>query len=475
LLFCSQAFLSFFVVVFAVYWSLPSHRARLLWLLAASIYFYASWNTWLAGLIVGSTTADYWIARRMATSESVRLRRTLLAVSIGANLGLLAYFKYANFFLDSLEVGLRAMGAEASFPTLKVILPIGISFYTFEAISYVTEVYRRRVPAEKSLVRLLLFVTFFPHLVAGPIVRPWHFLPQLARPKHWDWMRLHLGLQFFLLGLFKKLAIADRMAMFADPVFADPTSYGSAAVWAAVLAYGVQIYCDFSGYSDMAVGLAHTLGYKLPRNFAFPYSASNVSEFWRRWHISLSTWLRDYLFIPLGGSRTTSRWQTSRNLLVTMTLGGLWHGASVTFVAWGFAHGCLLILHRRLQDVAARSPTLARVLGSPLGVAIATVTTFACVSLAWVPFRAPSFEVAQEIFQRLFVPHAGRSIPISRQVLILLGGVVVLEHLAGRLQLWRRLEPRLPPAVLGVGYATAAAVALLLAPDASKAFIYFQF
>jgi alginate O-acetyltransferase complex protein AlgI len=237
LLFCSQAFLYFFVCVFAVYWLLPNHSARLGWLLAASIYFYASWNHWLAGLIVASTTADYWVARLMEASSSPRHRRALLALSIGANLGLLAYFKYANFFLSSVEEALRAAGMDASFPVLKVILPIGISFYTFEAISYVTEVYRRRVPAETSLTRLLLFVTFFPHLVAGPIVRPWHFLPQLHRPKHWDWMRLHLGLQYFLLGLFKKLAIADRMALFADPVFADPGSYSTAATWAAVLAY----------------------------------------------------------------------------------------------------------------------------------------------------------------------------------------------------------------------------------------------
>jgi len=475
LLFCSQAFLVFFVVVFGVYWLLPSQKVRNAWLLAASIYFYASWNHWLAALIVASTTADYWIARLIEASESPRRRRALLALSIGANLGLLTYFKYANFFLESVAQALRAAGAEASFPVLKVILPIGISFYTFEAISYVVEVFRRRVPAEKSLPNLLLFITFFPHLVAGPIVRPWHFLPQLRRPKRWDWMRLHLGLQYFLLGLFKKLVIADRMALFADPVFAAPAGYGSAATWAAVLAYTVQIYCDFSGYSDMAVGLAHTLGYKLPQNFDVPYSATNVSEFWRRWHISLSSWLRDYLFIPLGGSRTEHRWQTSRNLMVTMTLGGLWHGAAATFVAWGFWHGMLLVLHRRVQDATARWPRLAAVVDSLPGRALSVLATCVCVSLGWVLFRATSLRDAGVIWAHLFIPHAGRSTPYWRQSLIVLGGLVALGQLAGRCELWRYLERRIPSPVLGLGYATAAAIALLLAPDASKAFIYFQF
>jgi len=475
LLFFSQAFLFFFVVVFTVYWLLPTQDARVAWLLGASIYFYASWNHWLAALIVVSTTADYWIARGIEASEAPHRRRALLLLSIVGNLGILTYFKYANFFLRSVEEALRAAGAEASLPVLKVILPIGISFYTFEAISYTTEVYRRRVAAEKSLPRLLLFITFFPHLVAGPIVRPWHFLPQLRRAKRWDWMRLQLGAELFLLGLFKKLAIADRMALFADPVFAEPAKYGSAATWAAVLAYSLQIYCDFSGYSDMAVGLAHTLGYKLPRNFDVPYSAMNVSEFWRRWHISLSTWLRDYLFIPLGGSRTQHRWLTTRNLMITMTLGGLWHGAAATFIAWGFLHGCLLVLHRRIQDLSGRHPALARALDSIAGRALSLAVTFLCVTLAWVLFRAQSLADAGLIWAHLLVPHSGAATGYWRQSLLVLGGTVFLAHIAARYELWRRLEGRVPAPMLGVAYATAAAVTLLLAPDASKAFIYFQF
>ncbi len=212
-------------------------------------------------------------------------------------------FKYVNFFLDSLEASLQLAGVSVSWPTLSIILPIGISFYTFEAINYTVDVYRRRVVAEKRLDHFLLFITFFPHLVAGPIVRARDFLPQIESMKRWNWNRLQLGVNYFLLGLFKKLVLADRLAMAADPIFEAPGDYKTAVVWIAMISYALQIYCDFSGYSDMALGLAHSLGFKLTKNFDTPYVARNVSEFWRRWHISLSTWLRDYLFIPLGGSR----------------------------------------------------------------------------------------------------------------------------------------------------------------------------
>src|SRR5262249_35572853 len=254
-----------------------------------------------------------------------------------------------NFFLGSLENTLRALGADATMPVLRVILPIGISFYTFEAINYTVDVYRGQVKAERNLAHFMLFITFFPHLVAGPIVRARDFLPQIGRRKHWNWARMNLGAQYLLLGLFKKMAIADHMALFSDSVFANPGAYSSTAVWCATLAYALQIYCDFSGYTDMALGAAHLLGYKLALNFNMPYVAVNVSDFWRRWHISLSSWLRDYLFIPLGGSRGSNA-KTSRNLLVTMVLGGLWHGASWTFIAWGLLHGMLLVGHRLFRD-----------------------------------------------------------------------------------------------------------------------------
>jgi alginate O-acetyltransferase complex protein AlgI len=474
-LFCSQAYLIFFTVVFALYWAARWHRLRIVILLAAGFCFYASWSRWLALLVFAGSFLDYLVGRGLEGCSRPRLRRLLLAMSLCANLGLLFYFKYANFFLRSLEDSLRLVGAEASLPVLSVILPIGISFYTFEAISYTIDVYNRRIPAERNLAHFLLFITFFPHLVAGPIVRARDFLPQLRRRKRHSWLRMRVGVQLFLLGLFKKLAIADRMAFFADPVFADPALYGSMATWLATLAYAVQIWCDFSGYSDMAIGSAHMLGFKLAPNFDMPYLATNVSEFWRRWHISLSSWLRDYLFIPLGGSRG-GRWKTNRNLLITMTLGGLWHGASWTFVLWGIVHGCLLIVHREFRAWCEGRPGIAAVLASAAGTMIRTAATFLCVSFCWVPFRATTMTGAATILSRLCWPMEGLSLNLPAGSLLVLLAAVLLGHVLVR---WAgrptRLLQRLPAPVLGTGYAVVLCLALLLSPGSEKAFIYFQF
>src|SRR5262245_8539888 len=342
MLFCSWQFVVFFAAVFALYWSLPWARARVWLLLAASFSFYASWHHWLALVVFASATLDYLVARALDALPSPRGRRALVGLSVAANLGLLCYFKYANFFLASLESALRSWGAQASLPVLSVLVPIGISFYTFEAISYVVDVYRGRLRAERDLGAFLLFILFFPHLVAGPIVRARDFLPQVRRRKRWNPARLQVGAQLFLLGLFKKVVVADRMALFADPVFADPAAFRQSAAWLAVVAYTLQVYCDFSGYSDMALGCARLLGYKLSPNFAMPSLTPNVAEFWPRWHISLSSWLRDYLFLPLGGSRR-GRARTCLNLMAVMALGGLWHGAAWNFVAWGLLHGLFLV------------------------------------------------------------------------------------------------------------------------------------
>jgi alginate O-acetyltransferase complex protein AlgI len=397
-----------------------------------------------------------------------------------ANLGLLVYFKYANFFLQSVEQALRATGSTTSLPVLQVMIPIGISFYTFEAISYTVDVYRRRIPAERNLAHFILFITFFPHLVAGPIVRARDFLPQIRRTKHWNWARIHLGVQFIIIGLVKKLVIADRMAMFADPVFANPSVYKTGAVWLAVLAYALQIYCDFSGYSDMALGTAHILGYKLAMNFNLPYMAANVSEFWHRWHISLSTWLRDYVYIPLGGSRggeceACRRRSTDRNLLITMTLGGLWHGAAWTFVVWGILHGVFLIVHRFFQRFCAGRPTWNVALQSLPGTAVRMGITFLCVSFAWVFFRATKFTDAWEIVKRLTIYHPGQPAPLTYHAYATLAAVVLLCHLLTYGGAWKRFSQRLPGPVLGFGYATLATAVLVLTPEWGKVFIYFQF
>jgi alginate O-acetyltransferase complex protein AlgI len=481
MLFCSAQFTIFFTVVFAVYWALPWQRARVWGLLAASFSFYASWNKWLALIICVSTALDFLIARALESSQEQRWRRLLLTVSIVVNLGLLFYFKYANFFLHSVEEALHALGNTRSLPVLKVILPIGISFYTFEAISYTVDVYRRRIKAETNLLHFMLFITFFPHLVAGPIVRARDFLPQVRRTKHWSWARLHLGVQFFLLGFLKKVVIADRMAMFSDPVFANPQSYGGAAVWLAMFAYALQIYCDFSGYSDMALGTAHMLGYKLAMNFNLPYLAQNVSEFWHRWHISLSSWLRDYVYIPLGGSRAGGdserrrNWLTNRNLMVTMTLGGLWHGAAWTFVVWGVMHGLFLVVHRSFRAFCEQRPRLDGLLRTPPGTVLRVAATFLSVCLAWVFFRATTFTDAMAFVKRLVSWQPGSMMPLTYHSLATLAVVMLLCHLLTYAGIWKRLAERLPPQLLGIGYAVVATLGLVLAPETGKVFIYFQF
>ena len=474
MLFCTQAFLFFFLIVFGCYWAVPNDRFRVVLLLAASIYFYSCWNAWLSLLIVVSTAVDYTIARSLDRSQNEAARRAMLAISICFNLGLLCYFKYANFFLESLGELLRLIGAEASLPTLQVILPIGISFYTFEAISYVVDVYNRRIAAERSLPHFLLFILFFPHLVAGPIVRARDFSPQIARHKRWNWMRMQHGVELFLLGLFKKLAIADRMAAVADPIFADPEAFRTSSVWIGVLAYSLQIYCDFSGYSDMAIGIAHMFGFKLGVNFRMPYLARNVAEFWHRWHISLSTWLRDYVFIPLGGSRGTS-WQTHRNLMITMILGGLWHGASWPFVMWGVLHGGLLVMHRVFRQWCGRRDSLTRALESSAGTAARIAFTFVVVSLGWVLFRAPTMTDAWKVYHRLFVPAHGGGAPLPIVSMLVLIGVAAAAHLLGESGIWRRWWERMPSGAQALAYVSVALLAALLAPASGKAFIYFQF
>ena len=500
MLFCSKEFAFFFLAVFALYWVLPWQRARVWLLLVASFGFYGSWNWMLAILICISTAIDYGIARGMDAWRAEVPRRLLLAGSLIMNLGLLCYFKYANFFLQSVEEAVRSLGATASFPVLQIVLPIGISFYTFEAINYTVDVYRRRIRAERNFAHFMLFILFFPHLIAGPIVRAHDFLPQIARRKRWDWARLQLGVQFFLMGLFKKWAIADRMALFCDPVFQAPERYSSSAVWLATLAFALRIYCDFSGYTDMALGSAHMLGYKLAQNFNMPYLAVNFSDFWHRWHISLSSWLRDYLFIPLGGSRG-GPWKTCRNLLLTMTLGGLWHGVSWMFVLWGFLHGVFLILHRGFRAFCRARPWLDHLLQTGPGTALRLGVTFLGVCLGWVFFYTASIEaektltwVAQVaagetvaassysalhasgvILQRLFIPHPGQGIDPHNRGLWYTVLVVVLAHALAAGNRWKKLAVRLPAPVMGFGYAVLLTFALLLAPDTGRAFLYFRF
>jgi alginate O-acetyltransferase complex protein AlgI len=473
--FQTQPFLIFLAIVAAVYWLTPRrwNGVRIWWLVIASFHFYAAWSAELAFLVAGTTVADYALARLMDRTTNPRARKALLLTSLGMNLGILAYFKYKNFFLGSLNAMFETAGVPGSFDALSIIVPFGISFYTFEAISYAVDVYRRKIPAERSLPRFLLFILFFPHLVAGPIVRAGDFLKQTRRIKRWNWVRVQVAVQFFLMGVFKKLAIADRMAQFSDGPLQNPGDYTTSAVWLAVLAYAIRIYADFSGYSDMAIGLAHFFGYRLNKNFDMPYLAPNVSEFWKRWHISLSSWLRDYVYIPLGGNRGGG-WATNRNLMITMALGGLWHGASWTYVIWGMLHGALLIGHRQFRAWCEPRPRLSAALESTPGTLLRIFVTFLCVAFAWIFFR-PDLAGSLAVLDRMFHFQTGLPLALNNRSLWYTVLFVLGCHALVKFGVWQRIWRNAPPAALGMGYAVCLSLAMLLAPQAGKTFIYFTF
>ena len=383
--FNSVEFLLFFPAVLLLYALVfRREKRRDVLLLAASYFFYMSWNWRYAGLILFSTGVDYLVGRRLHREDDSRNRRLLLYVSLAVNLGLLGFFKYNNFFVDSVGELLEWIGLEVSLGALEhsFLLPVGISFYTFQSLSYTIDLYRRKIPVEKNFIKFALFVAFFPQLVAGPIVRASEFLPQLRRTPPVTRQRVLSGTALMFRGLFKKIVIADLLAgLGVDAVFADPGAYSSLTLILAVYGYAFQIYNDFSGYSDIAIGAGRVLGFDLPDNFNRPYLSQNVREFWTRWHITLSTWLRDYLYIPLGGNRGSAR-RVRVNLMITMLLGGLWHGAAWNFVFWGGWHGLLLVLARGTpkvyEDTSAGAIWTRRIL------------TFHLVVVSWLLFRIGS-------------------------------------------------------------------------------------
>ncbi|MEO6324793.1 MAG: MBOAT family protein [Thermoanaerobaculia bacterium] len=373
-------------------------RTRKLVLCAGSCLFYAAWDYRYLALLLLISEIDFLCAARIASTDLPRRRRAWLWLSVGSNLAILGYFKYTNFFIASLN-GLFAF-AGAELPLLAIILPAGISFYTFKSMSYTIDVYRRKIAPCSSRLDYTMFVTFFPDLIAGPIVRASVFLPQMDREIGPTRERLVRGASIFAIGMGKKLLVADQLAVVADAVFASPGSWSTMTSWVGLVAYSLQIYLDFSGYSDMAIGTAKMFGYDLPENFNMPYLAANVSEFWRRWHITLGEWLRDYLYIPLGGSRHGTL-RTYLNLTITMLLGGLWHGASWNFVAWGALHGCALGVHRIWRE---RYPHVA------LPARVGTALTLTFVMLCWVPFRAVDFPSTLAIFKSLLGMGDGRNV-----------------------------------------------------------------
>lgn len=470
--FDSALFVWFLIIVFIGYWLVMRRaKSKVFWLLAASYFFYAAWNAKLLGLIVLSTVVDFVLGRFIHEAKEERARKLGLLASVCMNLGLLGFFKYTNFFLDSANRFGELFGVSINAPILQIMLPVGISFYTFQTMSYTIDIYRREIEPIEDPFKFALFVSFFPQLVAGPIVRAKEFLPQLERLPSYNVREHGVGLWFILVGMFKKVAVADYLAVnIVDRAFDNPTLFSSLEMVLAVYAYAVQIYCDFSGYSDIAIGTALLLGFKLPENFRRPYAAHNLQDFWRRWHISLSTWLRDYLYIPLGGSKSEA-WKTYRNLMITMVLGGLWHGASWNFVIWGVLHGGALGVNRVVQRRFPAKGDVSNIWAK----AIKIFLTFNFVCLAWIFFRAPDLQSAREVLDTIGVGTMTYT-NVSGIVVAMVFGALALHLTPASWE--RRLRDRFTRAHVLVKAALLFLAALILQQLKGMdvvPFIYFQF
>jgi alginate O-acetyltransferase complex protein AlgI len=394
--FNSLAFLAF-LPLFALVYFTTRGRARMWVCLIGSYVFYGWWDYRFLSIILFSTLFDYTLGRLLSSKTDPVVRKRLLWLSLIANLGMLCVFKYLGFFVDSMVSVLGALGVSVRPVALHLILPIGISFYTFQTLSYTIDVYRRRIDAERSLLRFAVFIAFFPQLVAGPIVRAADLLPQMQRDKRASWENFVQGMELIIVGYFLKVVLGDSLAPLVDLRFENPEAHSSLSLIIGVVFYSFQIYGDFAGYSLIAIGVARLLGFAFPSNFNRPYFSSSFSEFWQRWHISLSSWLRDYLYIPLGGNRGGPA-RTHLNLMLTMLIGGLWHGASWTFVIWGGLHGSYLVLQRLLSEPLAR---LRLTLGPTVSQIGAVVSVFALTSLAWIFFRAPTLSGAWQILTKI--------------------------------------------------------------------------
>jgi D-alanyl-lipoteichoic acid acyltransferase DltB (MBOAT superfamily) len=462
-LFPTVEFAIFFPVVLALSWALmPRHGFWKPFIIAASYAFYASANWKFCFLLGGVTLGNQLAAKLIDRTRAERRRRIIVGLAVALDLGVLAVFKYYAFFVQDVGDALDAIALGLPLPLLTIALPVGVSFFTFQAITYVVDVYRRDVRSA-STVDVAVYLSFFPHLVAGPIVRAREFLPQLAAPRDRGRVAVGPAVTLILLGLVKKVALADFLAReIVDPVFGVPGAYSAPDVALAIYAYAAQIYCDFSGYTDMAIGLALLMGFVFPQNFNRPYRATGFRDFWRRWHMTLSRFLRDYLYIPLGGSRR-GRLLTGRNLMITMALGGLWHGAAWTFVLWGSYHGAGLVAEHALGG-RLRLPAWLR-----------WAVTFHLVVLGWVLFRSQSLGDVGTVLSRLVDPGPATlwSPPVVAAVLAVIGLQLVPERPLERMRLW---VERLRPVPLGV--ATASMIALVAATVPSQGvppFIYFRF
>ena len=469
MLFNSLDFAVFFAVVFSAYLLLP-HRGQNILLLIASYFFYGCWDWRFLSLIALSTTVDFLASGRIHRSENPRARKHWLLFSMAVNLGVLGFFKYFNFFVGSAESLLAALGFDPPRLHLHIVLPVGISFYTFQSMSYTVDVYRRQLKPTRSFVEYALFVSFFTQLVAGPIERATHLLAQVQNRRIVTWTGIQTGTWLFFWGLFKKVVIGDNLAVWADQVFSGQVGWTTGSVLLGVYAFALQIYCDFSAYSDMARGLGFYMGFDIMVNFRNPYFALDPSDFWRRWHISLSSWLRDYLYIPLGGNRRGPR-RTYLNLALTMLLGGLWHGAAWTFIWWGAFHGALLAVHRLIRGEGTQPLNL-----SGFGKFWRRLAMFHGACFGWLLFRAGSMHDVAGMLKALFL-QPGWSPDCAAWLfqIVLLGLPLLFIQI-----LQEKTRDQLAPLRLSlfprtVLYAGVALLLIVFANTGSRAFIYFQF
>src|SRR6476469_3819872 len=466
MLFVEFRFFWFFLAVFAVYWSLRENRSRKIWLLLCSYFFYACWNWKFLFLIIASSALDYFVGSMLARTDDPRKRRGWLIMSLCMNLGTIAFFKYYNFFVTSAAAILAWLGLPASLHTLNIVIPVGVSFYTFHSMSYTIDVYRRKMPAVTSLLDVACFIGFFPQMVAGPIVRGRMFLPQLRSLRMFANVDVRGALVLFLTGFIKKACVADGLAPSVDRYFAAPWNFYATSGWIAMLFYAGQIYCDFSGYTDMALATARLLGYELPINFRFPYFARNMSEFWQRWHISLSTWLHDYLFLSLGGARG-SRWFAYRNVMLTMVLGGLWHGAAWTFVIFGALHGIGIVTQHEWK----RSTRKGRF---SLPDWFGCVLTFYWVVITMIFFRAGELERVGPALRSMVLFTGSGAARLGAWKLLLFAILAFIHWLNYRgtfSNWWRRGTDQ----AFALAYGGTVSIILVFLPSNYTPFIYFQF
>jgi alginate O-acetyltransferase complex protein AlgI len=473
MLFNSLTFVVFFAVVVTLYWSMRSWNARKNLLVVASYIFYGAWNPPFAALLFSTTAMDFWLGARIAKAKGPHARRVWLVASVCMNLSMLGFFKYGNFLLENFQWLLARIGVIYQPPHLDILLPVGISFYTFHSLSYTLDVYRGVLQPTKSLRDFVLAVSFFPQLVAGPIVRAGDFLPQLVTPPGLRMGQFLWGLLLMTLGLFEKIVLADTMLSdSADRIFGYAGPLIAVDSWLGVMAFAGQIFFDFAGYSTCAIGAALCLGFHLKDNFRFPYAAIGFSDFWRRWHISLSTFLRDYLYIPLGGNQVRP-FRAALNLVIVMFLGGLWHGAAWTFVVWGLLHGSYLVVERVIR-VLFEKKTWANNLSTRV---LAWFATYTAVCIAWVFFRASDFTIATRMLRGMFGGHAHGDAILSTREMLQIGTVTVcmiIAHWSLRDSNIETAVTRLPRLVVTAAWAFMAS-AIILTQGNSNAFIYFQF